>query len=306
MFKLLRFRILLAVAVILTLMTWAYNAMHTTQGIMGGVNEPVLASAEFRAPIAKLEERLFGASPLSMEERVVLAREFDGVRKALDARGTHMARYSARELRTLAAMSRGLGELGGSDLERVRTNWMRVRANTFDDAAWFRFSEGDPVATPEETRVPLSAADRATAEALRAVLDKIDYAIERGERECDRLGEPEPSGSTDEYVTSAWRDWSASWHDELERIRTWLPAEPEVAAAMGVRFARSQVVRTLKELSAVPGSVTSGGRAPYRVEWTRRFQNARRNVKSARDVIERVESGGREAAPNPNYNPGHG
>jgi hypothetical protein len=302
-FKLLRFRILFAVAAILMAMMWAHRAMHTTEGIVGGVNEPALASTEFRVPIAKLEARLFAASPLSMEERVVLAREFDGVGKALEARGTHMARYSAREVHTLAAMSRGLGELGGSDLERVRANWMRVRANTFDDAAWFRFSEKDPAATPEEKKVPMSAADRATVEALRPALDKLEYAIERGERDCDRLGEPEPSGSTDEHIKSSWRDWSASWRDELERIRSWLPAEPEVTAALGVRFAKNRVDEALKELAAVPGSVTSGGRAPYRVEWTRRFQNARRNVKSARDIIAEVERGGPGSAPNPHYSP---
>ena len=82
-----------------------------------------------------------------MEERIALAESFDEVGKVLGAnKGMHLAQYSAREVRTLAGMSRGLGDLGGADLDRVRQNWMRVRANTFDDAAWFRFSESDPAA----------------------------------------------------------------------------------------------------------------------------------------------------------------
>ena len=292
MFKLLRFRILLAVGAILLAMGAAYNAMHTSEGIVGGVNDASLASAEYRAPIANLEARLFAPGPLTMEDRIRLAKAFDDMRTALEAgSGTHMARYSGRELRTLAGMSRGLGALGGSDLERVRHNWMRVRANTFDDAAWFRFSEADPVAPAEEPIVPLSAADRATVAALRVVLDRIDYAIERGEREADRLGEPEPSGTTDAGVSGAWRDWSADWAAELTRIGALLPAAPEAGAPFGVRYGRDAVVSALEELSQVPGKVPGGGRAPYRDEWTRRFQNARRNVSSARSWIEKAEQG---------------
>jgi hypothetical protein len=292
MFKLLRFRILLAVAAILLAMGGAYHAMHTTEGIVGGVKDSPLASAEFRAPIANLEARLFAAGPLAMEDRIVLARQFDEVGKALETKaGTHMARYSARELHTLAGMSRGLGALGGSDLDRVRNNWMRVRANTFDDASWFRFSEADPVAPPEEIRVPLSEADRAMVGTLRTFLDRIDYAIERGQREADRLGEPEPSGTTEATVAGAWRDWSTDWRAEMERIRGLLPEKPAPSASFGVRFGWEAAGRALDELSAVPGSVPGGGRAPYRVEWTRRFENARRSASSARDWINRAEQG---------------
>jgi hypothetical protein len=292
MFNLLRVRILLFVVAILFAIGAAYQSMHTSEGIVGGVTEHVLASAEYRAPIATLEARLFAPGPLTMEERIRLAAAFDDVRKALEeGTNTHMSRYSGRELRTLAGLCRGLGELGGADLDRVRQNWMRVRSNTFDDASWYRFSENDPVATPEEIRVPLSPADRDVVEKLRAVLDRIDYAIERGEREADRLGEPEPSGTTDPGVASAWHDWSTDWSAEIERIRDLVPAEPEASAPFGVRFGRDSAVRALQELSAVPGSVPGGGRAPYRVEWTRHFQNARRDAQSARDWIEKAEQG---------------
>jgi hypothetical protein len=292
MFKLLRVRILLFVAAILFAIGAAYQSMHTSEGIVGGVTNHVLASAEYRAPIANLEARLFAPGPLTMEERIRLAAAFDDVRKALEAgSGTHMARYSARELRTLAALCRGLGELGGADLDRVRQNWMRVRSNTFDDASWYRFSEADPVATPEEARVPLSASDLATVEKLRAVLDRIDYTIERGEREADRLGEPEPSGTTDPAVASAWHDWSTDWGAEMERIRDLLPPEPEASASFGVRYGRDGAARAIQELSAAPGSVRSGGRAPYRDEWTRHFQNARRDASAARDWIAKAEQG---------------
>jgi hypothetical protein len=292
MLRLLRFRTLLAAAAILLAMGAGYHALHTTQGLVGAVNDAPLAAAEFRAPIADLEAHLFSAGPLTMEERIVLAQAFVDVQKALDARGgTHLAQYSAREVRTLAGMSRGLGKLGGADLQRVRHNWMRVRANTFDDASWFRFSEADPVATPEETRVPPSATDRATIEELKASLDRIDYAIGRGEREADRLGEPEPSGTADGYVLGAWRDWSGEWRAEIERIRSRLPEAPESSTPSGLRYGWDVTSRALDELYAVPGASAQGGRPPYRVEWTRRFQNARRNVKSARDWIAQAKLG---------------
>jgi hypothetical protein len=291
-FKLLRLRILIAAGAILFAMASAYHAMHTTEGVVGGVNDPQLASAEFRAPIANLEARLFAAGPLTMEDRIVLARAFDDMGKALEAgSGTHMARYSARETHTLAAMSRGLGTLGGSDLDRLRNNWMRVRANTFDDAAWFRFSEKDPVAPPEEVRVPLSAGDRQTVEELRTVLDRIDDAIERGQREAGDLGEPEPSGTTEDWVARKWRDWSTDWSAEMERLRGRMPEPPGPGASLQARFAWDEAGRAIRELSAVPGQVPGGGRAPYRVEWTRRFENARRNARSARSSIERAEQG---------------
>ena len=292
MFKLLRFRILLAVAAILLAMGSVYHAMHTTEGILGGARDEPLASAEFRAPIASLEARLFAAGPLTMAERIALAQAFEDVGKRLDTRGSHLARFSAREVRVLAVLSRGLGDLGGPDLDRVRNNWMRVRANTFDDASWFRFSEADPVAAPEEVRAPLAASDLATVTVLRTVLDRIDDAIGRGEREADRLGEPEPNGTTGPDVAGAWHDWSGDWLTEIERIRGLLPAEPSSSAPFGVRFGWDSERRALDELSAVPGDVPGGGRPPYRVEWTRHLQNARRDADAALDWIEKAERGG--------------
>jgi hypothetical protein len=287
-----RFRVRIAIAVIVMAMVGGYRAMHTTEGIMGGLNDSTLSSTEFRAPIATLEAHLFATGPVTREDGKALAHAFEDLGKALDARsGTHIARYSARELRTLAGMSRRLSDRPRGDLERVRTQWMRVRSNTFDDASWFRFSEADPVATPEEIRVPLGEADRATVDELRALLDRIDEAIERGADQTDRLGEPEPSGSTEPGVAGAWHDWTADWIAKIDRIRERLPREPESSAPFAVRYGRDGVVRALDELSAVPGASATGGRPPYRVEWTRRFENARRNARAARDWIERAEQG---------------
>src|SRR5215510_1703703 len=116
MLQYIRIRHLLVVVAVLFAMGMAYQAMHTTQGVMSvAKHEGVLASDRFRAPIAKLEAQLFAPSPLSMEQRVQLAAAFDEMRKTLvDSSDTHMAKYSARELGTLAAMSRGLGDLGGA------------------------------------------------------------------------------------------------------------------------------------------------------------------------------------------------
>ncbi len=293
MWKLLRVRNLLAVGAILFAMGVAYSAMHTTQGVMGvAEGERPLAADQFRAPIANLEARLFAAGPLSMEQRIALAVAFDDMRKALEAgTGTHLAKYSARELKTLAGLSRGLGDLGGADLDRVRQNWMRVRSNTFDDAAWFRFSESDPVAPPVEPRMALSDADRAMLAQLKTSLAGIEFAIERGEREAERLGEPQPSGTVEDWVANGWRDWVVNWRDEMDRLRRSLPATPGADVSQRVHFAWDTVSRAIDELSAVPGDSAYGGRPPYRIEWTRRFQNARRDVQSARDWIEKAEQG---------------
>jgi hypothetical protein len=290
---LLRFRILIAIAAIALALGAAYNAMHTTEGVVGVANgESPLSADQFRAPIANLEAHLFAPAPLTMEQRIVLATDFDEMRKALEAGSDgHLARFSAREIGTLAALSRGLGKLDGANLARVRQNWMRVRANTFDDASWFRFSEKDPVATPEEVRVPLAESDRAFMEKVRQALDRIDYTIERGEREVDRLGEPQPSGTVDDGVASAWRDWVVDWRAQMDRLRDDLPESPGPDVAMRVRFAWDSANRAIAELSAVPGGASSGGRPPYRVEWTRHFQNARRDVTSARDWIAKAEQG---------------
>jgi hypothetical protein len=289
---LIRFRIRIAIAVILFAMASGYQAMHTSEGIMGGLHDPTLNSAEFRAPIANLEARLFSSEPFTRDRRNELARAFEDMGKALDVRAsTHLVKYSAREVRTLAGMSRHLHEQPGEDLARVRTNWMRVRSNTFDDAAWFRFSEADPVATTEEVRVPLSQTDRVTVDELRVVLTWIDDAIEHGADQADRLGEPEPSGTADPGVASAWHDWTGDWVAKIERIRERMPREPESTAPFGVRFGRDAVGRALDELSSVPGAAASGGRPPYRVEWTRHFENAKRNVQSARDWIDKAEQG---------------
>jgi hypothetical protein len=293
MLKLLRVRNLLLVAAVLSAMGMAYQAMHTTQGVMSVAKEEgTLASAEYRAPIANLEAQLFASGPLTMEQRIQLAAAFDEMRRALESgHDSHMTKYSARELGTLASMSRGLGDLGGADLDRVRQNWMRIRSNTFDDASWFRFSEADPVAPAAEPIVALSPADRATVARLKSTLDRMQSQIERGEREAGRLGEPRPDGSVGDVVREAWRSWAAGWAAELSSLRSSLPPAPDAEAALRVRFAWDNVERALDELAKVPGSAPRGGRPPYKFEWTRNFQNARRDVDSARSWIAKAEHG---------------
>ena len=293
MLQLLRVRNLLAIAAILFAMGMAYHAMHTTEGVMSvAQNEGPLSSARFRAPIANVEAQLFAPGPLTMEQRIRLAAALDQMRDSLSAGSdTHMAKFSTRELGTLAAMSRGLGELGGADLERVRQNWMRIRSNTFDDASWFRFSEADPVAPAAEPRASLSADDRATLGRLKSALTEIQDRIDRAEGEADRLGEPLPDGSLEDGVGEGWRSWAIGWQDEVSRLRSSLPEVPDANAAMRVRFAWESANRALDELSAIPGSVSSGGRPPYKFEWTRHVQNARREVDAAKSWITQAEDG---------------
>lgn len=293
MFQLLRVRNLLLVAVVLGAMGAAYGAMHTTQGVMSVAKGETQLSAEpYRAPIAKVEEHLFAPGPLTMEQRIVLAASFDDMRKALAAgSATYMAQYSARELGTLASMSRGLGDLGGADLDRVRQNWMRVRSNTFSDASWFRFSESDPVAPAEEPRAALSEADRATLATLRTSIERIEMAIDRGEHDGGLLGEPQPGGTVDAGVADGWSNFVTNWRDEMARTRGSLPGAPAADASMRVRFAWDSANRAIDELTALPGAAAGGGRAPYRFEWTRHVQNARREVQSAKGWIEKAEDG---------------
>jgi hypothetical protein len=77
----------------------------------------------------------------------------------------------------------------------------------------------------------------------------------------------------------------------MERIRALLPEQPAADRSFGVRYCWDAVSSAIEELSAAPGAIPRGGRAPYRVEWTRRFQNARRNVSPARSWIEKAEQG---------------
>jgi len=293
MLKLIRVRYLLAAGAIVFAMSCAYQAMHTTEGVVSvATNEGVIASAQFRAPIATLEAQLFAPGPLTMEERIRLAAAIDAMRESLEVgSGSHMAKFSARELRTLAAMSRGIGELGGDDLERVRHNWMRIRSNNFDDASWFRFSEADPVAPVVEPTVALSTNDRETVERLKYALSRLEESVASGYREAEQLGEPRPEGSFEPQVGQAWRDWSVRWDEGLARVQTTMPPAPDTTASLRVRFAFDNVKRALDELSAVPGSAPNGGRPPYPSEWQGHFHDARRALESARNWIAQAESG---------------
>ena len=293
MLQFLRVRYLLAAGAILFAMSAAYHAMHTTEGVVSVANsEGVLSSDRFRAPIANLEAQLFEPGPLTMEQRIRLAATIDAMGDSLRAgSSSHMAKFSARELRTLAAMCRGLGDLGGDDLERVRNNWMRIRSNNFDDASWFRFSESDPVAPAVEPTVPLSASDQALVERINYTLGRIEERIESGQREAERLGEPAPDGTVEPGVGEAWRDWAGGWEESLSRDHTTLPEAPDASVALRVRFGWDSAKRALEELSAVPGPASSGGRPPYQIEAQRHFQNARRELESARSWIAQAESG---------------
>ena len=293
MLRMLRVRILLGVAAVLAALAFAGHGLHTTEGLVSVAKyEPVLSSAQFRAPIANLEAQLFAPAPLSLEQRVRLAASVDEMREALLAGSdSHMARFSARELGTLAAMCRGPGSLGGAELARVRQNWMRIRSNLFDDASWFRFSEADPIAPAEEPRIELSERDRWVVSRLRPVLDRIDRQIERGVEDTGRLGEPHPDGTVDDGVRESWQSWAVDWDDDVARLRESLPEAPDSTVSLRVRFAWDSAQRALGELGAVTGSAAGGGRPPYAIECTRHFQNARRSLDSGRDWIAKAEDG---------------
>jgi hypothetical protein len=283
------------VAAVLFAFASAYHALHTTQGLHGGLEDAPLAAAEYRAPIVEVEAILFAPGPLSMEDRIQLAQAMDVMRRELDARGgTDLAKFSAREIGALADMSRGLGELGGADLERVRSNWMRIRSNTFaDDASWYRFSEADPVAAREEERIELTVSDRAALDGLRATLDRIEQAIERGARDCERLGEAESDWDQGrgEAFAQSWRDWGEGWTSELENLRGWMPAAPGPGASPGLRFVHEAAASALRQLESVPNLGRGRWNAPYRQDWERAFQGAAKQVRDARFWIERAEKG---------------
>lgn len=296
MLQFFRFRILFAVAVILFAMTAVYGALHTTQGVHSvAMGESPLDPGAFRAPIVDVEAILFSPAPLSMEARVRLGRAIDVLRTGLEQRGgTEMAQYSSRELKTLAGMARGLGNLEGDALERVRNNWMRIRSNTFGgDAAWYRFSENDPVPPREEPKLVLSEADRARLERVGSVLDRLDEAIARGTRECERLGEQEPGMADDRggALARAWGDWSEGWKVEMEHLRDALPEAPAADAPASVRFVHAAADRALRELEAIPNDGRGRWRVPYRQEWERRFRNAAKQVRDARFWTDRAGRG---------------
>lgn len=296
MLQLLRFRNLVAVAAILFAMSMANSALHTTQGVHSvAMNERALDPAAFRAQIVDVEAILFSPAPLSMETRVRLARAIDAVRTELTQRGgTEMSRYSSRELGTLAGMAQGLGNLEGDALDRVRNQWMRIRANTFhDDAAWFRFSESDPVAPREEPKVVLSAADRDRLARLTAVLDQIDEVIARGKSDCERLGQEEP-GMSDvrgEALGQRWGDWRAGWPGEIQRLRATLPERPAADAPVALRFVYDGADRAIRELESL--SRAGGGRwsVTDRYEWERIFTGAAKQVRDARFWTDRAAKG---------------
>lgn len=297
MLQLLRVRHLIVVAVVLAAMGAVYGAMQTTRGLRGAMNDAVLASADYRAPIVDIEALLFGGPRLTMEDRIRLADALDELRRNLDARGgTNLAKFSAHELGTLASMSRGLGDLHGEDLDRVRQNWMRIRSNTFDDASWFRFSESDPAAEREAPSLALGAADQATLTKLLGVLDEVENTVVRGERDCERLGEPGPDAYSwdaerGRAFATTWSDWGASWARELESLRGRLPAEPPAESPATLRFVHSAATRALDELAGIPQDHSDPWRTPLRVNWTRRFENARKQVRDARFWSDRARKG---------------
>lgn len=296
MLELFRLRNLIAVGAILLAMSGAYGALHTTQGVHSvAAGESPLDPGAFRAPIVDVEAILFSPAPLPMEDRIRLGQAIDVLRADLEQRGgTGMSRYSARELKTLAGMARGLGNLEGEALERVRSNWMRIRSNTFqDDAAWFRFSESDPVAPREEPVIVLSEADRARLERLASVLDRIDEAIARGARDCERLGEQEPGMDEvrGEALARSWGEWKEGWKTEVGHIRSSLPERPAADATASLRFVFDAADASLRQLESLPHRGAGRWNVPYRQDWERAFSGAARKVRDARFWTDRAKQG---------------
>jgi hypothetical protein len=294
MVRLFRVRNLLVIAVVLFAMGAVYNAMHMTQGLKGGMNDTVLASADYRAAIVDIEALLFSYEPISMEDRIRLSKAFEDLRVQLEQRnGSNLVRFSAREVRTLAGLSQGLGPLGGADLDRVRTNWMRVRSNIFDDASWFRFSEADPVPPREEKGLELGPADRAALERLKTALAHVERAIERGQRDVERLGEPDASwtDAQGEPFAAAWQTWAGDWGREIESLRGDLPPQPAAEAPVGYRFAFTSASDAIDELASVPRDTRGRWRTPLRYDWEHRFQSATKRVRDARFYLDRAERG---------------
>lgn len=236
----------------------------------------------YRAEIQALENDLF-REPFDAGARSATAIKLDDLADKVAQTDGALPMLFAVEMRQLAAHAKA-----GRNADFVRGNWERIRAGTFDDAAWYRWRRA-----PERPQVASHVnigSDPALKSEYANALEKLDELVRRGKRDVERLGEPEELTTTyhkGDYqdLVEDWEVWADRWNRKLERIEDDLPDKPEMMTDPGMRQAHDALVGAIRVLDSVPRG-SGAWKTPFRHQWENNFRRAEKELDKARYQLE--------------------
>ena len=244
---------------------------------------PGVDPERYRAEIVTVDGVLYQDGPLSELGRT----------RAADALATMGRRIPAEESRPVAAWVLGaeLRRLSSTvrhtDLDLpveetpIRRQWAQVRGSFFADAAWFRWSPRDSLATMAPLPLPPSALRKPTAEErllADRIITKAELLLEDADRRLDLMDQPD---SLPERA-----EWARHWQGELDDLFGTLNQEPvghlDMFYRAFFRDARAGLA-PLNQLHAIRA-------ANARELRERRLAEARRHLTDARADLAKVAS----------------
>ncbi len=205
---------------------------------------PRLDPEPYRAMVEELEIALFRTPLDETGDLLVVSAD---VRTAADDLSSAILELEPASGLTAADLIARLGQavpndqIVLADIQRARGQWLRIRRQRFQAAAWFSETSPDGEVTVDTTTADYSN----VASDLRAL-------IEDGASEVDALSEPAASG--DDNATTRWRNFAGGWRQELDSLASRLPARPDSRAASGLLAARQDLERALSQARALASS----------------------------------------------------
>ena len=255
---------------------------------------PGLDPTPYQAEIEAVESRIYKAAPAELAD-------FDGIGTALLELGSSLAenvhnpqdRQYARQVLALAAHGEISGDAGYAlpDMKAIRELWEAARDETFQPVDWFQEATAELVSaqTPAKPEV-----DWRRAFAVESSLDRLEELIRRGERDVERLGEPqyplERPGLAGEAHVRRWNKWARAWDESINDAMYGLPPQPSPSDNPNFFHAIQSLGQAAGELRLVPYGAGSWP-TPFRYQWEQRFGSARAAIAEAREYLAKTRQG---------------
>jgi hypothetical protein len=243
---------------------------------------PALDPAPYRPQIVAIEAVLYENGPMDQPRRSRLAEGMVTLGLQVTETPGQPGKAFGYELAKLAALARRTRLDFPVERTPLRHQWERIRGSLFADAAWYRRSPSDPVASAEPEPPPASpSALRSPNRDERFVIEqataRLDLLLEQADRNLDLMDQPDSSAIR--------RDWITGWQRQLADVTRDLGPDPGPGVDVFFRQSHQDLTQGIGLLNQVGVMVDANAHALR----ASRISEAREHFAEAQSDLGRVK-----------------
>ncbi|MEM7351234.1 MAG: hypothetical protein AAF657_10540 [Acidobacteriota bacterium] len=185
-------------------------------------NAEKLDPEPFRRPIEALETVLFRTPVDDSDDLLVIGADISSSTSYLSNRILEVepnVGFTAADLIARVGQGISVDQVAMPDIERARTQWLRIRKQQLQGADWFL--------DPSQTQVADESSSYAEYSAIASSLGNL---VNDGLAEAQLLNDPTLPATGEESSAERWRIFIRDWRPEIDNLARRMPARPSANA----------------------------------------------------------------------------